>query len=51
MWPIKVVMCIGITLMLLQSLSELFKDILFLKTGEPQRAEQATDQKEPDNAV
>ena len=34
-WPIKVIMCTGITLMLLQSLSELFKDILFLKTGEP----------------
>lgn len=34
MWPIKVVMCIGITLMLLQALSELFKDIIFLKTGE-----------------
>lgn len=33
MWPIKVVMCIGITLMLLQALSELFKDIIFLKTG------------------
>ncbi|WP_136636750.1 TRAP transporter small permease subunit [Pseudooceanicola onchidii] len=34
MWPIKVVMCIGITLMLLQALSELAKDIIFLKTGE-----------------
>jgi TRAP-type mannitol/chloroaromatic compound transport system permease small subunit len=27
MWPIKIIMCIGIFLMLLQSLSELFKDI------------------------
>lgn len=33
MWPIKVIMCIGITLMLLQALSELFKDIIFLRTG------------------
>ena len=34
MWPVKVVMCIGIFLMLLQALSELFKDIIFLRTGE-----------------
>lgn len=27
MWPIKVVMCIGFLLMLLQAVSELFKDI------------------------
>lgn len=27
MWPIKVVMCVGFLLMLLQSISELFKDI------------------------
>ena len=27
LWPIKVIMCIGIFLMLLQSISELFKDI------------------------
>ncbi len=31
LWPIKVTMCIGIFLMLLQSVSELFKDILLLK--------------------
>ncbi|MBK0325841.1 TRAP transporter small permease subunit [Rhodobacteraceae bacterium F11138] len=31
LWPIKVIMCIGIFLMLLQSVSELFKDILRLK--------------------
>ncbi len=36
-WPIKVIMCTGITLMLLQSLSELFKDIIFLRTGKPMR--------------
>ena len=28
MWPIKVVMCVGIALMLLQAVSELIKDIL-----------------------
>jgi TRAP-type mannitol/chloroaromatic compound transport system permease small subunit len=27
MWPIKVIMCVGIFLMLLQAVSELFKDI------------------------
>jgi TRAP-type mannitol/chloroaromatic compound transport system permease small subunit len=27
MWPIKVVMCIGFSLMLLQAVSELLKDI------------------------
>ncbi len=37
LWPIKVTMCIGITLMLLQALSELAKDILFLRTGTPVR--------------
>ncbi len=31
LWPIKVTMCIGIFLMLLQAISELFKDILKLK--------------------
>lgn len=31
LWPIKVIMCIGIFLMLLQSISELFKDILKLR--------------------
>ncbi|MCT4558930.1 MAG: TRAP transporter small permease subunit [Pelagimonas sp.] len=34
MWPIKVVMCVGITLMLLQAISELFKDILRLRGEE-----------------
>lgn len=28
MWPIKVIMCVGIALMLLQAVSELIKDIL-----------------------
>jgi TRAP-type mannitol/chloroaromatic compound transport system permease small subunit len=37
LWPIKVTMVFGIVLMLLQSLSELAKDILFLKTGEEMR--------------
>lgn len=31
LWPIKVIMCTGITLMLLQALSELFKDILRIR--------------------
>lgn len=31
MWPIKVVMCIGIILMLLQAVSEFFKDIARIK--------------------
>ena len=37
MWPIKVTICIGLALMLLQALSELAKDILFLRTGAPLR--------------
>lgn len=40
LWPIKIIMCVGFTLMLLQALSELFKDILFLKTGEQLRGDQ-----------
>lgn len=34
LWPIKTIMCIGILLMLLQALSELFKDILRLNGEE-----------------
>ncbi|WP_425100724.1 TRAP transporter small permease subunit [Tropicibacter sp. S64] len=34
LWPIKVVMCFGISLMLLQAVSELFKDILRLRGEE-----------------
>lgn len=34
LWPIKVTMCVGIFLMLLQSLSELFKDILRIRGEE-----------------
>lgn len=30
LWPIKLTMCIGLVLMILQALSELFKDILIL---------------------
>lgn len=37
LWPIKVTICVGIFLMLLQALSELAKDILFLRTGRPLR--------------
>lgn len=37
LWPIKVTICIGLGLMLLQTLSELAKDILYLRTGEPIR--------------
>ncbi len=31
LWPIKILMCIGITLMLLQAISELFKDVIRLR--------------------
>lgn len=31
LWPIKLVLCVGIVLMLLQAVAELFKDILRLK--------------------
>ena len=34
LWPIKVIMCVGIVLMLLQALSELAKDILRLRGEE-----------------
>ena len=34
LWPIKTLMCIGIFLMLLQAISELFKDVLKLR-GQP----------------
>ena len=34
LWPIKVTMCIGIVLMLLQAFAELFKDILRLRGEE-----------------
>jgi len=34
LWPIKVVMCIGIALMLLQAISEFFKDILRIRGEE-----------------
>lgn len=35
LWPIKVIMTIGFSLMLLQAISELFKDILRIKGLEP----------------
>ncbi len=34
LWPIKVTLCVGIVLMLLQALSELFKDVLRLRGEE-----------------
>ena len=34
MWPIKVIMCIGISLMLLQAISELVKDIFRIRGEE-----------------
>ena len=34
LWPIKVIMCVGIFLMLLQTISELFKDILRIRGEE-----------------
>ena len=34
LWPIKIVMCVGIFLMLLQAISEFFKDIAKLKAKE-----------------
>lgn len=39
LWPIKVTICVGVLLMLLQALSELAKDILYLRTGTPRRHE------------
>lgn len=33
LWPIKIVMCVGIFLMLLQAVSELLKDIIKLREG------------------
>jgi len=38
LWPIKLIMCIGITLMLLQAIAELFKDILRLRGIEMRNA-------------
>ncbi|MEM6325247.1 MAG: TRAP transporter small permease subunit [Pseudomonadota bacterium] len=35
LWPIKLIMCVGLFLMLLQALSELFKDILRLRGEDP----------------
>ena len=44
LWPIKVTICVGLALMVLQSLSELAKDILFLRTGTPVRHIDETEQ-------
>ena len=40
LWPIKLIMIIGIVLMLLQAMSELFKDILRLKGHDIPRPEE-----------
>lgn len=34
LWPIKIIMCVGIVLMLLQTISEVFKDVLRLRGEE-----------------
>lgn len=34
-WPVKVILCLGVFLMLLQALAELFKDILQLRADAP----------------
>jgi TRAP-type mannitol/chloroaromatic compound transport system permease small subunit len=39
MWPIKVIMCIGIFLMLLQAISELIKDICKIRGEELKHVE------------
>ena len=39
MWPIKIIMCIGIALMLLQAISELIKDIFRIRGEELKRVE------------
>jgi TRAP-type mannitol/chloroaromatic compound transport system permease small subunit len=31
MWPIKAVMCVGFVMMILQAISELFKDIAIIR--------------------
>ncbi|MEM7738021.1 MAG: TRAP transporter small permease subunit [Deinococcota bacterium] len=40
-WPIKLVMCLGFVLMILQALSEFFKDILVI-SGQQESVAQAT---------
>ncbi len=35
LWPVKLIMLVGITLMLLQAVAELFKDVERWRTGEP----------------
>ena len=39
MWPIKVILCVGLALMLLQALSELIKDIFRIRGREIARVE------------
>ena len=40
-WPVKVILCLGVLLMLLQALAELFKDIDRLASGETGRTGEA----------
>ncbi|WPZ33826.1 TRAP transporter small permease subunit [Thalassobaculum sp. OXR-137] len=40
-WPVKVILCLGVLLMLLQALAELFKDIDRLIAGETDRVGEA----------
>ena len=40
-WPVKVILCLGVLLMLLQALAELFKDIDRLASGDTERAGEA----------
>jgi len=41
LWPIKLAMCIGIVLMILQSVSELFKDIITIREGDNETEQEA----------
>jgi TRAP-type mannitol/chloroaromatic compound transport system permease small subunit len=34
LWPIKIVLCVGVFLMILQALAEFFRDIEYLREGD-----------------
>ena len=34
LWPIKIVLCLGVFLMILQALAEFFRDIDYLREGD-----------------
>ena len=40
-WPVKIILCLGVLLMLLQALAELFKDIDRLASGETEQTGEA----------